>query len=65
MDLVIRNARVRGRAELVVVDAPSVHEALRLQPLRRHVIKDGQEVAQARLSRELRKRPSATDSRQL
>ncbi len=33
------------RADLVVVDAPSVHEALRLQPVRRHVIKNGREVA--------------------
>jgi cytosine deaminase len=43
------------RADLVVVDAPSVHEALRTQPLRRHVFKDGQEVARATLARELRK----------
>lgn len=45
------------RADLVVLDAPSVHEALRLQPPRRHVIKDGQEVARTRLSRELLKPP--------
>jgi cytosine deaminase len=41
------------RADLVVVDAPSVHEALRLQPARRHVIKDGREVARATVSHEL------------
>jgi cytosine deaminase len=41
------------RADLVVVDAPSVHEALRLQPPRRHVIKDGREVARASLTQEL------------
>jgi cytosine deaminase len=43
------------RADLVVVDAPSVHEALRTQPPRRHVVKDGREVARATLTRELRK----------
>jgi cytosine deaminase len=42
------------RADLVVVGAPSVHEALRLQPLRRHVIKDGREVARATVTQELR-----------
>lgn len=48
-----------GRAaDLVVIDAPSVHEALRTQPPRRHVFKDGQEVARATLVRELR-RPAA------
>jgi cytosine deaminase len=41
------------RADLVVVDAPSVHEALRLQPVRRHVMKDGREVARATVSHEL------------
>jgi len=46
------------RADLVVIDAPSVHEALRTQPLRRHVLKDGREVARATLLRELR-RPDA------
>jgi cytosine deaminase len=43
------------RADLVVIDAPSIHEALRNQPPRRHVIKDGQEVARATLLRELRR----------
>jgi cytosine deaminase len=42
------------RADLVVIDAPSVHEALRLQPPRRHVVKDGHEVARATLTTELR-----------
>ena len=37
------------------IDAPSVHEALRTQPPRRHVIKDGHEVARATLLRELRR----------
>ncbi len=41
------------RADLVVVGASSVHEALRLQPPRRHVIKDGREVARASLTQEL------------
>ena len=46
------------RADLVVIDAPSVHEALRTQPLRRHVLRGGQVVAQATVARELR-RPGA------
>jgi len=41
------------RADLVVVDAPSVHEALRLQPPRLHVIEGGREVARSRLTQEL------------
>jgi len=41
------------RADLVVVGAPSVHEAIRLQPLRRHVIKNGREVARSTVSQEL------------
>jgi cytosine deaminase len=44
------------RADLVVIDAPSVHEALRVQPPRRHVIHEGREVARTTLSRELRRR---------
>jgi cytosine/creatinine deaminase len=40
-------------ADLVVVGAPSVHEALRTQPLRRHVIKNGTEVARAVVTQEL------------
>jgi cytosine deaminase len=43
------------RADLVVVGAPSVHEAIRLQPLRRHVIKGGREVARSVVSHELLK----------
>jgi cytosine deaminase len=42
-----------NRADLVVVGAPSVHEAIRLQPLRRHVIKNGREVARSTLSQDL------------
>ena len=42
-----------GRADLVVVGAPSVHEAIRLQPLRRHVIKGGREVARSVVTQEL------------
>ena len=41
------------RADLVVVGAPSVHEALRLQPPRRHVFKDGREVARSIFRQEL------------
>ena len=37
----------------MVVGAPSVHEAIRLQPLRRHVIKGGREVARSTVSQEL------------
>jgi cytosine deaminase len=44
------------RADLVVIDAPSIHEALRTQPPRRHVIHEGREVARTTLSRELRRR---------
>jgi cytosine deaminase len=44
-----------SRADLVVVGAPSVHEAIRLQPLRRHVIKQGREVARSTVSHELLK----------
>jgi cytosine deaminase len=42
-----------GIADLVVVDAPSVHEALRLQPPRLYVFKDGGEVARSAMSQEL------------
>ena len=41
------------RADLVVIDAPSVHEALRLQPPRLHVFKDGREVARSVFTQEL------------
>lgn len=41
------------KADLVVVAAPSVHEAIRLQPPRLHVIKSGREVARSTLSQEL------------
>ena len=41
------------RADLVIVGAASVHEALRVQPPRRHVFKDGREVARATLTQEL------------
>jgi cytosine deaminase len=40
-------------ADLVVVDAPSVHETLRLQPPRLHVLKDGREVARSNMTQEL------------
>jgi cytosine/creatinine deaminase len=42
-----------GRADLVVVGAPSVHEALREQPPRRHVFKDGREIASSSLTQKL------------
>ena len=41
------------RADLVVVGPPSVHEAIRLQPPRKHVFKRGREVARSTLSQEL------------
>jgi cytosine deaminase len=41
------------RADLVVVGASSVHDALRLQPPRLHVFKDGREVARSALTQEL------------
>jgi cytosine/creatinine deaminase len=64
MDMVTVNsaraARVKSygiaagnKADLVVVGAPSVHEALRMQPLRRYVIKNGREVARAVVTQEL------------
>ena len=40
-------------ADLVIVDAPSVHEAIREQPVRRHVFKEGREVARSVMKREL------------
>jgi cytosine deaminase len=46
------------RADLVVIDAPSVHEALRLQPPRLHVFKNGREVARSSLTQELLAQPS-------
>jgi cytosine deaminase len=46
------------RADLVVIDAPSVHEALRTQPPRRFVIHEGRVIARATLSRELRRSPT-------
>jgi cytosine/creatinine deaminase len=42
-----------SRADLVVIGAPSVHEAIRLQPPRRHVIKNGREVARSTFSQDL------------
>jgi cytosine deaminase len=42
-----------NRADLVIVGAPSVHEAIRLQPPRRHVLKGGREVARSILTQEL------------
>ena len=42
-----------NRADLVIVGAPSVHEAIRLQPPRRHVLKGGREVARSVLTQEL------------
>jgi cytosine deaminase len=41
------------RADLVIVDAPSVHEALRHQPLGRRVLKDGREIARSSVTRQL------------
>jgi cytosine deaminase len=41
------------KADLVVLGAPSVRAALRLQPPRRHVIKDGVEVARTTVTEEI------------
>ena len=41
------------RADLVIVDAPSVHEALRHQPFGRRVFKDGREIARSSVTRQL------------
>jgi cytosine/creatinine deaminase len=43
-----------NKADLVVLGAPSVREALRLQPPRRHVIKNGKEIARTSIIQELR-----------
>ena len=40
-------------ANLMVVGAPSAHEALRVQPPRRHVFRKGREVARSTLTQEL------------
>jgi cytosine/creatinine deaminase len=64
MDMITDNAARAARvsdygiapgmsADLVVVDAPSVHEALRLQPPRLYVFKDGREVARSTMSQQL------------
>jgi cytosine deaminase len=42
-----------SRADLVVIDAPSVHDALRLQPARTAVIKNGSLVARTTVTQEL------------
>jgi cytosine deaminase len=42
-----------NKADLVVVGAPTVREALRLQPHRTHVIKNGIEVARSEVKEEL------------
>jgi cytosine deaminase len=47
-----------GRADLVLVDAPTVHEALRLIPPRRLVFYGGQLVAESRLESVLHRRPA-------
>jgi cytosine deaminase len=41
------------RADLVIIEAPSVHEALRNQPLGRRVLKDGREIARSSVTRQL------------
>jgi cytosine/creatinine deaminase len=43
------------KADLVVLGAASVREALRLQPPRRHVVKNGYEVARTTITQELRR----------
>jgi cytosine/creatinine deaminase len=44
---------VGSRADLVIIDAPSVHEALRWQPDRSYVIKGGKIISRASSKREL------------
>jgi cytosine deaminase len=43
-----------NKADLVVLGAASVRQALRLQPPRRHVIKNGVEIARTSVTQELR-----------
>lgn len=43
-----------NKADLVVLGAPSVRQALRLQPPRRHVIKNGVEIARTTVTQEFR-----------
>ncbi len=50
------------RADLVLVDAPTVHEALRLIPPRRLVFYGGQLVAESRLESVLHARPAAVSA---
>ena len=45
---------MNGSRDLVVLGASSAREALRLQPHRRHVIKNGIEVARTTVKEELR-----------
>jgi cytosine deaminase len=54
MDMItVNSARAAGCvANLVVVGAPSVHEALRLQPPRPHVIRKGREIARSKVTEE-------------
>jgi cytosine deaminase len=51
-----------NRADLVLIDAPSVHEALRMIPPRRYVFYGGELLAENRLERELHARPAAAAS---
>jgi cytosine deaminase len=41
------------RADLVIVDAPNTHEALRRQPVRHHVFKNGREIAKSTMTQTL------------
>jgi cytosine deaminase len=70
LDMVTVNAaramRLKGygtepgdRADLVLVDAPTVHEALRLTPPRRLVFSGGHLVAESRIESVLHARPAA------
>jgi len=51
-----------NRADLVLVDAPTVHEALRLIPPRRLVFHRGRLVAEGRLERVLHAQPAAVSA---
>jgi cytosine deaminase len=48
-----------SRADLVLIDAPTVHEALRLLPPRRYVFYGGRLLAESRLDSTLHVRPGA------
>jgi cytosine deaminase len=50
------------RADIVVIDAPTVREALRLVPPRRLVFYGGRLMAESRLETNLHRRPEVTNA---